>query len=366
MAPISRKLEAIARILEIPSRAVIITLRSAGISASSRRPMRELADIIRSGNVGCATTGPRVSVARRRGSRYWVAGYPWLLTEWHPSKNGGMFPDEVSYGSNRLIWWKCPKGADHEWRVAPHHRATRERGCPFCANRSVSTTNSLASVAPSIAREWHPTKNGALKPEHVVAQSHRKAWWKCRADPSHIWRASVANRWWLDASCPFCTNQRVSSKTSLRASFPELAREWDSKRNGSLTPKDVAPKSHQRVWWQCRRSAAHRWSARVDDRAKVWPRGCPFCARTLPKRSLAERCPELVSEWDQKRNGDATPTGISYGSQFRAWWRCATDPRHRWDAVVSERSRGTGCPFCAGKRRLSARTLPARSRRSDQ
>lgn len=352
MARSSRKLDALAKTLGLPSRSVMLALLTARIPVSTRKSMRELAGIVRTESTGRAVAKCQVSVKRGRGSRYWVAGYPRLLAEWHPSRNGDTFPDEVSYGSNRLIWWKCLKGADHEWRVAPHHRATRERGCPFCANRSVSVTNSLASVAPSIAREWHPTKNGVVKPERVVAQSHSKAWWRCHAESAHVWRASIANRWWLDARCPFCTHQRVSSKTSLSATCPQLAREWDSQKNGSLHPKDVAPRSHQKVWWQCRRNAAHRWSARVDDRTKLWPKGCPFCARTPPNRSLAERCPELVSEWDQKRNGDATATEISYGSQFRAWWRCSTNPRHRWDAVVNERARGKGCPFCAGKRRL--------------
>jgi Probable Zinc-ribbon domain len=343
----------------MPPRSLVVALRAAGISTATRMTMRDLAGVLQKGPTGRAIVTPSVSPSRSRGSRYWVSGYPHLLSEWHPSRNGDTFPDEVSYGSNRLIWWKCPKGDDHEWRVAPHHRASRARGCPFCANRSVSVTNSLASVAPSIAREWHPSKNGALGPDRVVAQSHRKAWWRCHADRSHVWRASLANRWWLDASCPFCTNQRVSPKGSLRSTSPKLAREWDSQRNASLRPEDVAPRSHQKVWWQCRRNAEHRWSARVDDRTKIWPKGCPFCARTPPNKSLAERCPELVKEWDQKRNGNATPSGVSYGSKVRAWWRCSANPDHRWDAIVNERARGTGCPFCAGKRRLQA--SPGRS-----
>src|SRR4051794_26529965 len=52
---------------------------------------------------------------RATGSKYWLSGYPKLIAQWHPTKNGGFYPDEISYGSGRRVWWKCAKGPDHEW-----------------------------------------------------------------------------------------------------------------------------------------------------------------------------------------------------------------------------------------------------------
>jgi site-specific recombinase XerD len=52
---------------------------------------------------------------RTRGSRYWVSGYPRLVREWHPTKNGTFQPDEVRFASHKLIWWTCAKGPDHAW-----------------------------------------------------------------------------------------------------------------------------------------------------------------------------------------------------------------------------------------------------------
>lgn len=34
-------------------------------------------------------------------------------------------------------------------------------------------------------------------------------------------------------------------------------------------------------------------------------------------------------------------------SNYKAWWKCSKG--HEWQAVVSSRSYGTGCPFCSGK-----------------
>ena len=39
--------------------------------------------------------------------------------------------------------------------------------------------NSLQDLYPNVAKEWHPTKNGLLKPDNFNAGSEYKAWWLC-------------------------------------------------------------------------------------------------------------------------------------------------------------------------------------------
>ena len=56
----------------------------------------------------------------------------------------------------------------------------------------------------------------------------------------------------------------------------------------------------------------------------------------------------LLREWDTARNAPLTPQMVSYGSHTPVWWRCANG--HEWEAVVYTRTRGSGCPFCAGKK----------------
>ena len=298
---------------------------------------------------------------RGHGSKYWVSGYPRLVAEWHPTKNGVLLPSQVSFGSKRRIWWKCAEGADHEWQADPGSRTTRRRGCPFCRNRSVSITNSLATAAPELAQQWHPTRNGKLTPRGVAVQSHRQVWWRCSVNPKHAWRANLANRWWLDTGCPFCSGQRVSVNNALSVAFPKLAREWDRERNGR-SPRLVATQSHLEAWWRCSRDPMHRWQSRVGDRAGPNAAGCPVCTGKVrpPKKSskgplhaLATTFPELAKEWIKARNGSLSPMDISYGSHTKVWWRCPQNRRHVWQAAVSERTRsrgGTGCPYCAGKR----------------
>ena len=73
-----------------------------------------------------------------------LSDYPSLVAEWHPIRNGVLSPHDVSYGSAARIWWKCAVGPDHEWAATPNSRTSLGNGCPFCAGRRVSSTNSLA------------------------------------------------------------------------------------------------------------------------------------------------------------------------------------------------------------------------------
>ena len=72
---------------------------------------------------------------------------------------------------------------------------------------------------------------------------------------------------------------QVCPCNSLAAAHPELAAEWDFKRNGDLAPEEVPPGSQKRVRWRHRAGdgQVHRWLAAVNSRATLG-KGCPECA----------------------------------------------------------------------------------------
>jgi hypothetical protein len=199
---------------------------------------------------------------RSFGSKYCVAGYPRLLAEWHPTANGDLSPYDVSFGSQRFIWWVCPRGPDHAWRSKARTRV-RGSGCPCCTGKKVSVTNRLADVAPEVAAEWHARLNGKRTPRNVVVGSKFKAWWRCPAARDHVWAAFVVDRTVAGSGCPFCAGRRVSSTNRLSETHPEVARLWHPTRNGRLTPDEVAACTARRVWWRCPDDPQHVWCAAV-------------------------------------------------------------------------------------------------------
>lgn len=200
---------------------------------------------------------------------------PDLVPEWHPTLNGALSPQEVLPNSNKKMWWKCRKG--HEWQASPNARFIGSN-CPFCAGKRVSPENSLAVNAPQISLEWHPTKNGELKPSNVTKHSNKHAWWIC--EKGHEWKTSINNRS-NGKGCPFCAGNKVAPDTCLLITHPEVSRDWHPTLNETLTTEIVSKGSHQKVWWKCIRG--HEWQASINNRSKG--RNCPFCS---PKTSTVE------------------------------------------------------------------------------
>ena len=118
-------------------------------------------------------------------------------------------------------------------RAKPHGS-----GCPYCANRAVDETNSLATKCPEIAEEWHPYKNGDLLPKDVNYKSYKKVWWvgKC----GHEWQTMIRIRTRkLSAGCPNCRESKGEIKVEkvlreLGIEFETQVRFADCKDKRSL------------------------------------------------------------------------------------------------------------------------------------
>ena len=71
--------------------------------------------------------------------------------------------------------------------------------------------------------------------------------------------------------------------------------------------------------------------------------------QTLQDWCMKNNRRDLLEEWDYNKNLNISPTTIGYGSGVKAWWACKTCG-YEWSAAICDRSRGTGCPACAGKK----------------
>ncbi len=205
--------------------------------------------------------------------------------------------------------------------------------------------SSLARYRKLVA-QWHPTRNGALKPSDVTVQTKRKVWWKCAKGPDHTWRAVIASRA-QGNGCPFCSNFRVSRTNSLAALHPDVARTWHRQKNGGRSARDVVAGSAKKAWWKCSGGPDHEWTAEIRIRAAGRGR-CPFCAgrRASSTHSLASLWPRIAREWHPERDGCRTPRDTVATTRVVVWWRCAL--LHVWQAPVRNRTvGGQGCPVCS-------------------
>ena len=267
---------------------------------------------------------------------------PALASEWNTNRNGNLTPESFSAKSQKKVWWICSKG--HEWEAAINSRSSGN-GCPYCSSRKVlEGYNDLKTVNPILILEWNYEKNGEFRPEHFAANSNKKVWWKCAN--GHEWDALISNRN-NGARCPFCMGKRIAAgENDLLTINPVLAQEWDYEKNDSLTPAQVSPNSHKKVWWKCNKG--HEWQASIYTRNKG--HGCPYCSGRLPikgETDLQTINPQLAKEWHYEKNHGSTPAEFKPNSGEKVWWQCQKG--HEWQAAIYNRNRGDGCPYCAGR-----------------
>ena len=195
--------------------------------------------------------------------------------------------------------------------------------------------------------EWDSASNFPLTPYTISYGSKQKVWWQCRQ--GHRWQAAVHSRTGNGSGCPVCAGKiALSGVNDLAARYPELARQWNQEKNGTLIPSQVLPGSHRTVWWICEKG--HEWRAQIKSR--VMGCGCPICANRKAdpeENSLAACFPAIASQWHPTRNGDLSPRQVLPGTRRKVWWRC--EKGHEWQASVASRTyNDCGCPFCTGKK----------------
>ena len=156
-------------------------------------------------------------MAEKKEKRY-MSDNAKLMAEWDWEKNTelGVYPNQLTCGSNKKAWWKCYKG--HEWQVAINNR-NYGYGCPYCAGqKAVKGENDLQTLSPILASEWDYKKNNGLTPMDVMPNSGKKVWWKCKR--GHEWQAKIQNRY-RGSGCPYCSGRcAVQGETDLQTLNP--------------------------------------------------------------------------------------------------------------------------------------------------
>lgn len=238
--------------------------------------------------------------------------------------------------------------------------------------------NSVATLFPEIAKEWHPTKNGFLTPDKVISGSMQSAWWlgKC----GHEWPARVAHRT-KGSGCPYCSGTKVlSGFNDLQTKFPDTAAKWHPVKNGNLLPSMVSAGAKEKVWWLDR--CGHEWQRSISAMTGR-SSACPFCQQAskvskhisqskteaneynvrirpdntqhfVPRYNVLvgfndfkTEHPDIAVEWHPIKNGDLKPSMFTSGSGKKVWWRGKCG--HEWQRTIVQRVNSQACPYCTNR-----------------
>ena len=264
--------------------------------------------------------------------------HPELITEWS-EKNLPLTPDDITFGSNKKVWWKGTCG--HEWQTSVKARSNGEK-CPICSGaRVIAGINDLATLEPLLAKQW--SKKNKIKPTEVSIGSHKKVIWRC--EKGHEWEAAVKSRTINKTGCPYCSHNKVlAGFNDLATLLPDIAAEW-SDRNYPLLPTQVTVFANRKAWWKCK-DCGREWNTLISTRSGGSK--CPYCSGYIFSKGfndLQTTHPEIASEWSEK-NLPLKPDEVNAKSRKNVWWKCRKCG-NEWKSVVNARVKGTVCPVCA-------------------
>lgn len=171
--------------------------------------------------------------------------------------------------------WNCFV-CGSEYTERPQVRCSLNTNCPYCAGSRVNQTNSLFSLRPDIASQWHPTKNNSLTPHNVTLRSNKKVWWL--GECGHEWEAMIDKRTSRSQNCPYCSNVRVLvGYNDMWTTNPHLAKHLLNRDDGYM----YTQASDKILDWRCIECENVIKDKKIYD---IYRNGlsCPSCSDGLP------------------------------------------------------------------------------------
>ena len=282
--------------------------------------------------------------------------FPFIATEWHPTKNAPLRPDADKAGSTRKVWWKCSV-AGHEWQASISNRV-RGTGCRFCSlwgtsEQEIRLRYELEAAGCPVAHDHSLIEVVGRRPveaDIVLAD----------------WRVIIefdGARHHSGADAVARDNRQTDALTGARWTVIRVREAPLS----PLTPNDVGvrqgfnAKTTALAVLRKLESVGHtppKLSAYRDDLKPWGTAAADKFIQQLRSRSLSTLFPEIAREWDPTKNGERSPDCANPGSKESAHWICA-ECGHGWSTSPKHRtSDGTGCPACAARARGTNRSTP--------
>ena len=329
---------------------------------------------------------------------------PDLVREWDYEKNQGVDPNNVLAGSKQKVWWKCKYG--HSYYASISNRV-RGAGCPVCNLKATTsfpeqcvffyvkkafkdTINeyrfkrkiydifipSLNTAIEYDGYKWHQderdTKNDEEKNQICIDNGIKL--FRIREEGC----SQISSDGIVIIPCVYKDEQSLQvaietllkligasvsvsierdrleiqkqyyshfDEQSLLNRAPDIAKEWNYEKNGSITPSMVHFGTYQKYWWKCKEG--HEWKASVRSRTK-YGRGCPYCKGTKVLKGyndLLTTDPDIAKEWDYDKNEPLAPDQVKRNSNKTVWWKCSVCG-YEWTSRIYRRVSGSICPKC--------------------
>ena len=187
---------------------------------------------------------------------------PEVAALWDDTKNFPLTQSQVTSGSQKIAHWRC-RVCLNEWQAKVSVKVHHQTRCPKCAKANAGRTADgtrqkhpiFAKSRHALLQQWDHDRNEKLGnfPDNTSLRSAKLIWWHCLNCPKgklHSWQArpNLRTRHRRSSGCPFCSGQSVCECNSLESVCPEVAADFDVKKNG-VTPGQVTGSTSKPFSW---------------------------------------------------------------------------------------------------------------------
>ena len=252
---------------------------------------------------------------------------------WHPTRNGEIEPRNISMHTNNKHWFKCDVcHHDFDINISSITRLTNGNWCRYCVNSICDDLNCKYCFNRSFAiseksNNWHPTKNGKIKPRDVMKSVSTKYWFKCHTchHDLELLLSNVSKGQWCPYCCKpcqkLCGNKKCNHCFKNSFASHDKAKHWNTTKNNDIRPWNVVLKSEKPYWFDCSK-CCHSFKIRLDNISSgCW---CPYCCKPCKKLCESDNCKHCFKNsfashekskfWHPTKNKDLKPRDIHLNS----------------------------------------------------
>ena len=272
-----------------------------------------------------------------------------LLSEWDQEKNGELTPKSISRGNARKVWWKCSR-FNHEWQASVGSRTGMGSGCPICMSTYRVSINEKAiayylSKVTEIIPSYRPAILCGKEIDIYVPEL------KLGIEYDGVYGHKIARDRELKdrKKTDLCKEHGITLIRVREEGLPVL--EDCICFSTSPKPNLAGPSIEKVIKYVCASLNCFPPDVNIDRDYTEILREKEIAIRS---NSLGELYPELIPEWNEVRNAPMSPFTVRANTNHKVWWKC--EKGHEWQAAISSRVRGHGCPYCSGARTLKGKT----------
>lgn len=201
-------------------------------------------------------------------------------------------PDEISYGTGELYWFKCDKHLEHKSELKRIGNILR-RGDDIKCNQCNSIAQWFIDNDLDINDYWDWDKNKDIDIWNIAhANNNEVIWMKCKNTHHHGSYEVHLNSFIRGSRCPRCISRKIHPKDSLGQYIIDiygkefLEKIWSDKNIKSAFK--YAPQCNKKAWFKCPIGKHEDHEMKIQN-ATLRDYRCPQCTKERTESLIEEK-----------------------------------------------------------------------------